>query len=223
MFFYVSGIGATFFRTEDKNFGIFVGDKILRLLVPFVLAIFVFLIPRLYFGQQYEDFTRPDDQIENNYWEFMQKTLPTVYLKLSWLWYLPALFIDCILTYPLLRWTIRRSKGIPFDPLVDAGIIVHQLVTLAVWAAICYFLVTKDQFGERLLVPSIYALGAVMFCFYTFQLLVGGTRDGYKYAMWLKLIGPCGSMALNLFKTQSQDQQLYHIFLMINYDAIFFS
>ena len=61
MFFYISGIGATFFRTEDKNFGIFVGDKILRLLVPFVIAIFVFLIPRLYFGQQYEDFTRPDD------------------------------------------------------------------------------------------------------------------------------------------------------------------
>lgn len=51
MFFYISGIGATFFKTEDKNFGIFVGDKMLRLLVPFVVAIFVFLIPRLYFGQ----------------------------------------------------------------------------------------------------------------------------------------------------------------------------
>jgi hypothetical protein len=51
MFFYISGIGATFFKTEEKNFGIFVGDKVLRLLVPFVVAIFVFLIPRLYFGQ----------------------------------------------------------------------------------------------------------------------------------------------------------------------------
>jgi len=51
MFFYISGIGSTFFRTEDKNYGIFVGDKVLRLLVPFTLAIFIFLIPRLYFGQ----------------------------------------------------------------------------------------------------------------------------------------------------------------------------
>ena len=222
MFFYVSGIGATFFRTEDKNYGIFVGDKVLRLLVPFVVAIFVFLIPRLYFGQQYEDFTRPNDQIENNYMDFMQKTLPTIHLKLSWLWYLPALFIDCILTYPLLRWTIRRSKGIPFDPLVDLGIIVHQMVTLAIWAAICFMLVTKDQFGELLLVPSIYALAGVMFCFYTFQMAIG-TREGHRYALWIKLIGPIGSMALNLFKTQAKEQNLYHIFLMINYDAIFFS
>jgi len=51
MFFYISGIGATFFDTEKNHFGIFVGGKVLRLLVPFVIAIFVFLIPRLYFGQ----------------------------------------------------------------------------------------------------------------------------------------------------------------------------
>jgi peptidoglycan/LPS O-acetylase OafA/YrhL len=50
MFFYISGIGATFFKTEEKNFGIFVGEKALRLLVPFIIGIFVFLIPRLYFG-----------------------------------------------------------------------------------------------------------------------------------------------------------------------------
>ena len=125
MFFYISGIGATFFRTEDKNFGIFVGEKVLRLLVPFILGIFVFLIPRLYFGQTYEDWTRPDGETDNNYWQFMQKTLPTIHLKLSWLWYLPALFIDFILTYPLLRWSIRRSKGIAFDPLVDTGIVLH--------------------------------------------------------------------------------------------------
>jgi len=124
MFFYISGIGSTFFNTEDKNYGVFVGGKVLRLLVPFVVAIFVFLIPRLYFGQQYEDFTRNDDVIENNYWTYMQKTLPTIHLKLSWLWYLPALFIDCMLTYPLLRWTIRRSKRIPFDPVTDTGIVM---------------------------------------------------------------------------------------------------
>ena len=55
MFFYISGMGATFFNTEEKNFGIFVGEKALRLLVPFIVGIFLFLIPRLYFGQSYED------------------------------------------------------------------------------------------------------------------------------------------------------------------------
>lgn len=125
MFFYISGIGATFFKTEDKNFGIFVGEKSLRLLVPFIVGIFAFLIPRLYFGQTYEDFTRPNDEIEQNYWEFTKKTLPGIHLKLSWLWYLPALFIDFMICYPLLRWSIRRSQGIKYDPLVDTGIIAH--------------------------------------------------------------------------------------------------
>lgn len=125
MFFYISGIGATFFKTEDKNFGIFVGEKALRLLVPFILGIFIFLIPRLYFGQTYEDFTRPNDEIETNYWEFTKKTLPSIHLKLSWLWYLPALFIDFMICYPLLRWSIRRSQGYKYDPLIDTAIIAH--------------------------------------------------------------------------------------------------
>ena len=41
--------------------------------------------------------------------------------------------------------------------------------------------------------------------------------------MWIKFVGPIGSICLNLFKVQTKDVPLYHIFLMINYDAIFFS
>jgi len=222
MFFYISGIGATFFRTEDKNFGIFVGEKALRLLLPFTIGIFAFLMPRLYFGQTYEDFTRPNDEIEGNYWEFNKKTLPTVYTKLSWLWYLPALFIDFMLCYPLLRWSIRRSKNIKYDPLVDTGIIAHQMVNIAIWAAINYFLVTKDDYGTIYLVPAVCTLGCVFFVIFGAQLALG-TKNGYKYALLIKLIGPCGSIAMNMWKVQTKNMQLYHIFLMINYDAIFFS
>jgi|TARA_B110001450_G_scaffold195755_1_gene184187 hypothetical protein len=98
----------------------------------------------------------------------MKKTLPTIYLKLSWLWYLPALFIDIMLTYPLLRWSIRRARKIPFDAATDMGIIVHQLVTLAAWAAINYYLVTTDSYGEIYLLPSIGVLTCIMFSFYFF-------------------------------------------------------
>jgi peptidoglycan/LPS O-acetylase OafA/YrhL len=222
MFFYISGIGATFFRTEDKNFAIFVGEKSLRLLVPFIVGIFVFLIPRLYFGQTYEDFTRPNDEVEPNYWEFTKKTLPLIHLKLSWLWYLPALFIDFIICYPLLRWSVRRSKGIKYDPLVDTGIIAHQLVTLAIWGTICYFLVTTNDYGSIYLVPAVITLGCVMLAIYSAQLILG-TKNGYKYALLIKLIGPCGAIAMNFWKVQTKNMNLYHIFLMINYDAIFFS
>lgn len=222
MFFYISGIGATFYKTEDKNFGIFVGEKALRLLLPFTIGIFAFLMPRLYFGQTYEDFTRPNDEIENNYWEFNKKTLPNVYTKLSWLWYLPALFIDFMICYPLLRWSIRRSKNIKYDPLVDTGLIAQQMVTLAIWGAICYFLVTKEDYGSIYLVPAVITLSCVFAAVFGAQLVLG-TKSGYKFSLLIKLIGPCGSIAMNMWKVQTKNMQLYHIFLMINYDAIFFS
>ena len=50
MFFYISGMASTLYNTEGKGFGLFLGEKALRLIVPFAIAIFVFLIPRLYFG-----------------------------------------------------------------------------------------------------------------------------------------------------------------------------
>ena len=168
MFFYISGIGAAFYDTEKNNYAIFVGGKMLRILLPFIVAIFAFLIPRLYFGQTYEDFTRVDGKIEDNYWEYMKATLPTVYLKLSWLWYLPALFIDFLICYPLLRWTIRRSRGIPLDSIEDTGIVLLQIITLCVWALPNYYLVTIYDYGMKLNCPAICVLGAIFFCFYTF-------------------------------------------------------
>jgi fucose 4-O-acetylase-like acetyltransferase len=60
MFFYISGMGSTFFNTEGKGFFLFTWNKITRLLIPFVFAIFIFLIPRLYFGQPYEEWCRYD-------------------------------------------------------------------------------------------------------------------------------------------------------------------
>jgi len=152
----------------------------------------------------------------------MKKTLPTIHQKLSWLWYLPALFIDIMLTYPLLRWSIRRSKGIPFEPMTDIGIMTHQVVVLALWAAINFFLVPTMDYNITLLLPAIGVLTAVMFAFYFAQLMIM-RPNGYHYAIWIKLIGPIGSILLCLFKVQTKNMNLYHIFLMVNFDAVFFS
>jgi hypothetical protein len=61
-----------------------------------------------------------------------------------------------------------------------------------------------------------------MAAIYSVQLALGG-KQGYKGALLIKLIGPCGSIAMNYWKVQTKNQNLYHIFLMINFDAIFFS
>jgi len=51
MFFYISGMGTTFTNTErDLAFFRFLWGKILRIAIPFGIAIFVFLMPRLYLG-----------------------------------------------------------------------------------------------------------------------------------------------------------------------------
>jgi hypothetical protein len=199
MFFYISGMGATFFNTEGKGFGIFVGDKSLRLLIPFVVGIFIFLIPRLYFGQAYEDFTRPNGKVEEDYWTFMIETLPTIFSKLSWLWYLPALFIDCILTYPLLAWSVRRAKKIPFDQRDDGNIVFLQIAIFVIWCYPCFYMDTSMNYGVRYLFPSTLTLACIFFFFYTFQLLIH-QEGGEKYAMWIKVIGPLGSCALNYWK-----------------------
>jgi len=79
MFFYISGIASSFFNTESRGFALFFWDKCLRLALPFVFGVFIFLMPRLYFGQSYEDWTRPykdKEIIEEDYWTFMVATFP---------------------------------------------------------------------------------------------------------------------------------------------------
>ena len=161
-------MGATYFNTEGKGFGNFVGNKVLRLLVPFVIAVFIFLIPRLYFGQQYEDFCRPDGKnIEDDYWTFQTKTLQgNIFIKLSWLWYLPALFIDCMLTYPLVAWSIRRSRKIPFDARDDGNIVFLQVAIFVIWLYPCIYMDTGNGYGMRYLLPSTLTLAGIMFIFY---------------------------------------------------------
>jgi hypothetical protein len=157
----------------------------------------------------------------------MKASLPTIYNKLSWLWYLPALFMDFMICYPLLRWSIRRSRKIPFDAVTDTGIVTLQLVTLGIWCIPNYYLIEYHDtlygnYNTDLLLPAIGVLSCVFFVLYTFQLAIN-TRNGHQYAIWIKFIGPIGSICLNLFKVQTKNVNLYHTFLMINYDAIFFS
>jgi len=135
---------------------------------------------------------------------------------------LPALFIDCILTYPLLAWTVRRARKIPFNSRDDGNIILLQLAVFAVWLFPCFYLDTEKSYGVNYLLPSTITLIIIFVFFYTVQLAIY-TENGDKYAMWMKLIGPIGSICLNLWKDQAPNMPLHHVLMMINYDAVFFS
>lgn len=122
----------------------------------------------------------------------------------------------------MLAWSIRRAKKIPFEARDDGNIVFLQVAILVVWCYPAIYMDTGNNYGVRYLLPSIATLAAVMFFFYTFQLAIN-TENGDKYAMWIKAIGPLGSIALNLWKDQAPDRPLHHVLMMINYDAIFFS
>ena len=161
-------MASTFFNTEGKGFGLFFLDKVLRLLIPFGIAIFIFLMPRLYLGQEYEDWTRPNGQTEKDYWQFNIKTLPSIFSKLSWLWYLPALFVDCILTYPLLAWSVRRARKIPFDSRDDTNILLIQVAIFVAWLFPCFYLDTSMDYGVQYLLPSTLTMIGFVSLFYVF-------------------------------------------------------
>jgi surface polysaccharide O-acyltransferase-like enzyme len=54
-FFYISGIASSFYKIK-KGFLSYLSNKFWRLMIPFGLAIPIFLVPRLFFGQEFEDF-----------------------------------------------------------------------------------------------------------------------------------------------------------------------
>lgn len=106
MFFYISGIATTFFNTEKHGFLVFLKSKVLRLLGPLVICIFVFLIPRHYLLQKIDDSSQLEaGKVEHNFFTYYGKIIPKIVGKLSWLWFLLGLFIDSLINYPLLKWT----------------------------------------------------------------------------------------------------------------------
>lgn len=122
------------------------------------MAILFFLIPRLYLSQDYEAWTRVNDQIENNFFVYTIKVLPSIHTKLSWLWFLVVLFIVMILNYPLIAWTQRRINQHPLEQTVDRKIVGMLVITLVVWVLPCALIVDPHD-AATYLIPSISILG----------------------------------------------------------------
>lgn len=106
-FFYMSGFAATFYDTSKKSFCHYFKERLLRLMLPFVLACIFLLTPRMYLAQEMADYTvlREDGEVEHDIFKYFALLLPDIIIHMSWLWFLLALFLDSIINYPLLKWT----------------------------------------------------------------------------------------------------------------------
>lgn len=124
LFFYISGMSSTFFKTERDGFKIYVKSKVQRLLFPLALACLTLLMPRLYLSQEYEPWTRIEDKIESNYLVYFWKSIPLIPSRISWLWFLGVLFVVMMLNYPLLAFSNRRKLNLPLDLKHDGCIVL---------------------------------------------------------------------------------------------------
>jgi len=73
-----------------------------------------------------------------------------------------------MLTYPLLAWSVRRAKKIPFNARDDGNIILMQLAIFVIWCFPCFYLDTSMNYGVRYLLPSTLTLVCIFAIFYTF-------------------------------------------------------
>ena len=222
VFFYISGVSNTCaHKTQSTKFLPFAWFKFKRLIIPLVVAVFLFLIPRLYMIQDFNSYGRIDDQKVSNYFEYIAKVLPEVPLKISWLWFLPALFIDSLIHYPLLMLVKRRSEKIPLEKW-DAMYYCAMLINFAIWAALCT-LVMGPEVGKEWMIPIIVVL-FVSLVIYTFvpNLLIthSGERSHYV-ALAVKLMGPLVMAVMNVYKDGDIDGSIYGFLTMINYDLVF--
>lgn len=221
MFFYISGMSLTFTNTAKTNYFGFFKGKLRRLVVPFFLACLTLLIPRLYLSQEYEHWTRIDGEVENNFLVYMWKTIPSLHSKLSWLWFLPVLFVIMLLNYPFLVFTSRRKNKLPFSLQEDSKLIFGQILTLVVWAGVCFLIVEESEFKDYML-PSIVTLVLFYLTMMTWALCINSSMQmSYKLALWAKLIGPIFCVMMNNFKKGSNDSNLFGMLLGLNYQSMF--
>lgn len=138
-------MSATFLNFEEHNYKNFVVGKTKRLILPMVYAIFVLLIPRLYLSQDYEPWTRYDEKtVENNYLKFMVMTLPQIYNKLSWLWFLYVLFFCMLLNYPFITFSYRKRYLNQASVAEDTKLVMGQIGTLIVWALVAWVCLDRE-------------------------------------------------------------------------------
>lgn len=170
LIFFISGIGTWIALSSKGN--IFLRDRILRLIVPFVFAAIV-IIPCQYFYQLLQK--SPDA----TFWDFISTYPKTILNKnfkfdiFLWileigihLWYLPSLFIMTLITLPLLKQI--NSKGLP-DVFILRITQYPKLILLFALPIVIILIVLKPIFPEYTSVTDFLTYSCIFIYGYIFS------------------------------------------------------
>ena len=136
------------------------------------------------------------DYLEWNFFIYWWKILPTVWEKLSWLWFLLALYINSLINYPLICWSSRRHQNIPIDWKVDAWYLGGITFAMIIWSLINS--IGPNGTGPTELIPMC----VILLCYFLTIMFIQiplSTRNPDYYII-IKLIGPVFCFMLNAYR-----------------------
>ena len=188
--FLISG-ASIFYAMNKGGVGKFLKDKVLRLLVPLLVAMFTYASLQVYL----ERITH--GQFDGSYFAFLPHYFQGMYLDVGspgnfaihgmHMWYVMVLFIYCIIFYPLFRWWKGSGRGM-LDKL--AGILASPW---ALWLGLAIpILFLHLWVGDS---DWEFGAGGWPFLYYIFFLLYGFVivsherlQTNIKRMRWLSLI-----------------------------------
>lgn len=181
LMFVISG-ASLFYALGKGGFGKFAKDKVLRLLVPLLVAALTQMSIQAYLGN------RTHGQFSGNYFQFLPQYyhLNTIEWAGGHLWYLYYLFIFSIVLYPLLRWL--KGSGNGFLLRLDGWLSRPGLLyILALPLLLLRALLPEDA-------PLMYENGGYPYLIYLFFLLWGFVivsderlQDSIRQLRWVSL------------------------------------
>ena len=160
LMFVISG-ASLFYAIGKGGFGKFLKDKILRLLLPLVVAVLTHISIQAYL----ENYTH--GLFSGNYFQFLSQyyNLGTMNWNGAHLWYLKYLFLFSIILYPLLRWLKGTGQG--FLTRVDSILVkTGVLYSLTFPFLLLYALIDADS-------PLMESNGGYAYIMYLWFVLLG--------------------------------------------------
>lgn len=213
VFFYISGAASAFGKVQ--KFHHFFINKFLRLIVPMLICVPIFLWPRNYLDQGSEGLI--DGKKIHNPFTYFIAMCKDLFNQLSWLWFLVALFLVMCAEWPFLYWVQRRKNEETIDKW-DYLTILAQLVAVFTLAGMA---IVVDNY-KNVCVHHLLPATAIQFGGFLLYFAIA-MRPEKSYLG--RAVAPVICLLMDMFKknSTSENYELFLYFLSFNYYMNFFA
>jgi glucan biosynthesis protein C len=178
VFFFISG-ASTYFALKYKTTGIFLAERVKRILVPLLFGIFILSPPQVYLERL------SHHQFTGSLWQFLPHYFEGWYAfggNFAWmglhLWYLLLLFIYSFIALPLfLWWKSKRDRQVNLSPYFTFGVMIILLILPGIFLSMDNILANRSFAGWGMLEYLVmFISGYFAFSAMDVQRLASGSR-----------------------------------------------